>query len=301
MARTARKVDELASEGEEMKEALSAVLGVADEQGTVTWSDVSDDLSSGQWGRLIETGLLVDAGGSGFVLDDPEGVREALDEADPSSSVSPSTTSDDDRDLSWSKWDKIAAVAVLGLFLGYTQPPIRGTVGGVIDLLLGPLHATLPFHIVVMILAIVTGVWTAVLQDNLMNTEVMSEYQEKQQQFKDRINEAKERGDDEAVKEIREEQMGAMDTGIFKAQFRPMVWIMLFTIPAFLWMYWMILDVGVAASQPAMVLPLIGEVATWRTAVLGPVQVWLVWYFICSLGFSQIMRKALNVQTSMAG
>jgi len=297
MARTARKVEELASDGEEMKEALSAVLAVADEQGTVTWPDVSDDLSTGQWGRLIETGLLVDADGDGFVLDDPEGVREALDETEPE----PTGGSDEDRDLSWSKWDKVAAVVVLGFFLGYTQPPIRAVVGGVIDLALGPLNATLPFHIVVMILAIVTGVWTAVLQDNLMNTEIMSEYQEKQQKFKDRINEAKERGDDEAVKRIREEQMGAMDTGIFKAQFRPMVWIMLFTIPVFLWMYWMILDVGVSASQPAMVLPLIGEVATWRTAVLGPVQVWLVWYFVCSLGFSQIMRKALNVQTSMAG
>jgi uncharacterized membrane protein (DUF106 family) len=95
--------------------------------------------------------------------------------------------------------------------------------------------------------------------------------------------------------------MENMDTGIFKAQFRPMVWIMLLTIPAFLWMYWMILDVGVSAAQPALVIPLYGEVPTWTTAVVGPIQIWLVWYFVCSLGFSQIMRKALNVQTSPTG
>ncbi|MFB6298423.1 MAG: DUF106 domain-containing protein [Salinirussus sp.] len=294
MARTARKVEELAGDGEEMAEALSAVLAVADEKGTVTWTDVSDDISSGQWGRLIETGLLVDADGEGFVLDDPEGVRDALDETEPESDT-------DDKDLSWSKYDKIAAVGVVGLFLGYSQPSIRAAIGGVIDVALGPLNAMLPFHVVVLILAIATGLWTAILQDSLMNADVMSDYQEKQQEFKDRIEAAKERDDDEAVKQIREEQMSEMDTGIFKAQFRPMVWIMLFTIPAFLWMYWMILDVGVSASQPVIVLPLLGEIATWRTAILGPVQVWLVWYFVCSLGFSQIMRKALNVQTSMAG
>jgi uncharacterized membrane protein (DUF106 family) len=66
----------------------------------------------------------------------------------------------------------------------------------------------------------------------------------------------------------------------------------------FLWLYWMVLDVGISASQPVMVLPLVGEVATWRSAILGPVQIWLVWYFLCSMGFNQILRKALNVQTS---
>jgi uncharacterized membrane protein (DUF106 family) len=93
-------------------------------------------------------------------------------------------------------------------------------------------------------------------------------------------------------------EMMAENTGMFKAQFRPMVWIMLLTIPVFLWLYWMVLDVGITATEPAMVLPLVGEVTTWRTKVLGPIQLWLVWYFLCSMGFNQILRKALNVQTS---
>ena len=82
MPRTAQKIDDLASEGEEMTDALSVVLDVAEEQGTVTWSDVSDDITSGEWGRLIESGLLVDADGEGFVVEDPEAVREALEAAD---------------------------------------------------------------------------------------------------------------------------------------------------------------------------------------------------------------------------
>jgi uncharacterized membrane protein (DUF106 family) len=296
MPRTAQKIDDLASEGEEMTDALSVVLDVAEEQGTVTWSDVSDDITSGQWGRLIEKGLLVDAGGDGFVVDDPDGVREALDEADPAAS-------DGDGGVSWTKYDKIAGLGVLGLFAGYSLPSIRARIGGGVDIFMGPLDAALPFYIVIMVLAMVTGLYTTILQDALMDTSVMGNYQEKNKQLQERRKRAKEAGDEEELEKIREEQMEMMseNLGMFKAQFRPMVWIMLLTIPVFLWLYWMVLDVGITANSPVMVLPLVGEVETWRSAVVGPVQVWLVWYFLCSMGFNQILRKALNVQTGMSG
>jgi len=295
MPRTAQKIDDLASEGKEMTDALTVVLDVAEEQGTVTWSDVSDDISSGQWGRLIEKGLLIDAGGDGFVVDDPDGVREALGEADPDTSS--------DGEVNWTKYDKIAGLGVLGMFAGYSLPSVRAQIGSVIDIVMGPLEATVPFYIVIMVLALVTGMYTTILQDALMDTSVMGNYQDKNKELQERRKRAKEAGDEEELERIREEQMEMMseNLGMFKAQFRPMVWIMLLTIPVFLWLYWMVLDVGITASEPVMVLPLVGEVQTWRSAVIGPVQVWLVWYFLCSMGFNQILRKALNVQTGMGG
>jgi uncharacterized membrane protein (DUF106 family) len=295
MPRTAQKVDDLAREGEEMAEALSVVLDVAEEKGTVTWTDVSGDITSGQWGRLIEKGLLVDAGGSGFVVDDPEGVREALSDSDAESS------SDGGQD--WTKYDKIAAVGVLGMFLAYSIQSLRAQIASVIDIAMGPLEAALPFYIVIMVLAMLTGMYTTILQDALMDTSVMGDYQEKNKELRERRKKAKERGDDEELERIREEQMEMMseNAGMFKAQFRPMVWIMLLTIPVFLWLYWMVLDVGITAAEPVMVLPLLGEVSSWQSAVLGPIQVWLIWYFLCSMGFNQILRKALNVQTSPTG
>ena len=295
MPRTAQKVDDLAKEGEAMTDALVAVLEVAEDKGTVTWSDVSDDITSGQWGRLIEKGLLVDAGGDGFVVDDPDGVRDALEEAD----AEPSS----DGDHSWTKYDKLAGVGVLVMFVAYSLPSLRAQIASVIDIFMGPIEAALPFYIVIMVLAMLTGMYTTILQDALMDTSIMSDYQEKNKELRERRKRAKEAGDDEELERIREEQMEMMseNTGVFKAQFRPMVWIMLLTIPVFLWLYWMVLDVGITASEPGMVLPLLGEVGTWQTAVLGPIQVWLVWYFLCSMGFNQILRKALNVQTSPTG
>jgi uncharacterized membrane protein (DUF106 family) len=290
MPRTAHKVDELAEEGESMTDALAAVLEVADEQGTVTWSDVSEDLTTGQWGRLIETGLLVDADGEGFVVDDPEGVREALGEADPAS--------DEEADGSWTTYDKAAGVGALGIMIGYLDPNIRAVIGSTLDVLLGPLSSALPFYMMILVLAVLTGLWSTILQDNLMNMDIMSDYQEKNKELRERRKQAKERGDDEALQEIQKEQMAMMseNAGMFKAQFRPMVWIMLLTIPVFLWMYWMILDVGVGQGT-VIVMPLIGEVTDWNAGV-GPMPAWIIWYFVCSMGFAQIMRKALNVRTS---
>jgi uncharacterized membrane protein (DUF106 family) len=292
MPRTAQKVDDLAKEGEHMTDALVAVLDVAEEEGTVTWSDVSDDLTTGEWGRLIEKGLLIDAGGEGFVVDDPDGVRDALGEADPASN--------EDQDTSWTSYDKIAAMTVLGLFVGYALPSARSAIAGTVDILFGPIDSFLPFYLVVLVLALLTGVFSSVIQDNLMNTEVMGDYQEQAEELKERRKRAKERGDDEELERIQEEQMEMMseNLGMFKAQIRPMVWIMLFTIPVFLWLYWVVRDLGVTASSTVIVMPLAGEISNWQAGLVGPMEAWLVWYFVCSLAFTQILRKSLNVQTS---
>ncbi|WP_135363673.1 DUF106 domain-containing protein [Halosimplex halophilum] len=318
MARTAEKAESLAEESQSMADAMARVLRVADEQGTVEWSDVSGDITSGEWGRLIEQGILVDVDGEGFVVDDPEGVRDALGDDAPAeagstdgssgssgSSASSGTStassgSTDDEDEGWSRWDKLAAVATVALFLGYSQAPIRNGVGGVIDLALGPLADVMPFYIMILVLATFTGFSSTVLQGKLMNMEKMGEYQERMQEIQERRKEAKERGDDEALEEIQEEQMEAMgdQLGMFKEQFRPMVWIMLVNIPVFLWIYFMVQTPEmVAGTGPAMVLPLIGEIATWNQRI-GPMWAWIVWYFVCSMSFTQIVRKALDVQTT---
>jgi uncharacterized membrane protein (DUF106 family) len=311
MASTADNAASLADESQDLADAMSRVLDVADEKGVVTWTDVSGDISSGQWGRLIEQGILVDAGGDGFVVDDPEGVREAIGKSEPApTTTSPddsdtdtdtsSADADDDEESSWSKYDKAAAVGTVGLFLGYSQAPIRDAIGGVLDIFLGPLASVMPFYIMILVLAVFTSLNSAILQGKLMDMEKMGEYQAQMQAIKEKRKEAKEVGDDEALERIQEHQMDAMtdQLGMFKEQFRPMVWIMLVNIPVFLWIYWMVQTPAmIPTAGPVMVLPIIGEVSSW-TARIGPMWIWIIWYFVCSMSFSQIVRKALDVQTT---
>jgi uncharacterized membrane protein (DUF106 family) len=292
MARTAEKVESLAREDGELLDALDVVLDVAESEGTVEWADVSDEMTSGQWGRLIETGLLIDADGNGFAVDDPDGIRDALadDEVEGATSV-------DDEESSWSQYDKLAAVGALGMMAGYSLPSIRNTIGSSLDLLFGPLEAILPFYVVVMVLAMLTGLYSTLLQANLMDMDKMGEYQAQMKEIQEKRKDAKERGDEEALDRIQQEQMEAMgdQMGMFKEQFRPMVWIMLLTIPVFLWMYWMILTQSLHPETVTM--PLLGTVS-WQQGVLGPLQAWILWYFLCSMGFTQIIRKSLNIQTT---
>jgi len=305
MPRIESKVRTLVSNDDGMREAVETVLDRTDDgEDEVRWLDVKGDITSGQWGRLIEKEVLVE-GEEGFRVADAEATRAGLG---PASSTTGESTSEsitevpDDDESSWSKYDKGAALVTVGLFVGYSWKPLRDLIGTAMDVPLGPLQEMLPFYAVVMILALATGLYSTLLQANLMNMDKMSAYQERMKDIQERRKEAKEAGDDDALDAIQEEQMDAMgdQLGMFKEQFRPMVWIMFLTIPVFLWMYWSI-GVGQNASAQvaldSLVLPLVGEVG-WTDSVIGPIQAWIVWYFLCSMGFTQIIRKSLNIDIS---
>lgn len=267
MARIESRVRDLVGSDADMRAAVETVLDRADD-GEVEWADVRDELTSGQWGRLIEKGILVD-GDEGFRLADAGETRAGLeDDTSGSGGSSSSSTDVDTGDSSWSKYDKGAAVVTVGLFLGYSVSEVRNVIGGVMDAALGPLAEMLPFYAVVMVLALATGLYSTLLQANLMDMEKMGKYQERMKDIQQRQKDAKERGDDAELEKIQEEQMEAMgdQMGMFKEQFRPMVWIMFLTIPVFLWMYWAI-GVG-GGSDPHIVtenivLPLVGSVG-WK-------------------------------------
>ncbi|NHN59837.1 DUF106 domain-containing protein [Halorussus rarus] len=286
-----------------MADALAVVYDRTDGGSErIEWADVNDALTSGQWGRLIEKDVLESVGDE-FRLADPGAVEAALDDEPATTVTTTDTDADvadiDDDESSWTKWDKLAAVGAAGLFLGYSQRPIRDIVGGTVDVVLGPVDAVVPFYVVVLVVALLTGLFTTLLQANLMDMDKMSAYQQRMKDIQEKRKQAQERGDDEALEEIREEQMDAMgdQMGMFKEQFRPMVWTMFVTIPVFLWIYWMVLDGHVSTGEWTIVAPLIGE-ARWTSKVLGPMQLWIIWYFLCSMSFTQLLRKSLNIQTT---
>jgi uncharacterized membrane protein (DUF106 family) len=288
MARTAEKVRSLVREDPEMATILEDLL---DHDGELQWQDVSGDVSSGQWGRLLEKDILVE-GDEGFQFADPEGVEDGL---------APENEGDDDspESTSWSTYDKLAGVGAVGAMVGYSYSPIRNGIGSAIDLLLGPLDAMLPFYVVILVLAVLTGLYSTLLQANLTDMDKMSEYQERAQALQDKMSAAKERGDEAEVERLREEQMEAFgdQAGMLKEQFRPMVWIMLLTIPVFLWMYWKLGTGRVPTSEITMVLPLMGEV-NLQSGQVVVFPAWIIWYMVCSFSFSNVIRKALNIQTT---
>ncbi|MFD1643883.1 DUF106 domain-containing protein [Halohasta litorea] len=284
------------------REALRVVIERTDGGSEeIQWDDVSDVLSSGQWGQLISQEVLVGTS-SGFALANPDRVGDMLadgpDETDASHAndadeVHPDTIESE----SWTRYDKLAGVMSLVFMAGYWNPQVRNVVASIDDVLLGPVTDVLPFYAVILGLAVLTGLYSTVLQDRLMDHEAMAAYRERMEELKQRREAAKERGDDEALEAIQEEQMEAAgdQLGMFKLQFRPMVWIMLLTIPVFLWLRWKVSG-GHLGNTAGMVLPLVGSVG-WQGTV-GPMPTWIVWYFLCSLASRQIIQKMFGIQTS---
>lgn len=295
MGHAAERARRLIDEDASFADAIVSIRSALEERDEVEWRDVKDDLTSGEWGRLIQEGVL-ESGEEGFYLADPEGIQELMDEGyEPISVDIPEV----DADVSWSTYDKLAGGATVLFMLGYWYDPVRDQLGESINLIVAPLEATMPFFAVILALAMITGLYSTLLQANLMDTEVIGAHQARMQAVQEKRKEAQERGDDAALERIQQEQMEAMGgmLEMFKAQFRPMVWITLLTIPLFLWLWWYVGTGQVPDTEMTVVLPLIAEIR-WDDTFIGPMPSWILWYILCSLGFTQLIRKVLNIQTT---
>ena len=297
MARIERKVSGLIMRDAGIVESIRTVLEKSvDGEVELDWADVRGEVTSGHWGRLIETGILKE-GEKGFQVSDAATIKQAIENFDQPRAKKSKTKSDVEG--KWTKWDKAAAVFAISLFAGYSFAEGREGIGRGVDLLIGPADAVLPFYLVIMILALFTGLYSTLLQANLMDMEKMGEYQSEMKELQERQKAAQKSGDKEEMERLREEQMEAMgdQMGMFKLQFRPMVWIMVFTIPVFLWIYWKILSGNIDPNEVTITVPFVGE-ADWTEGLVGPIQLWIVWYFMSSMAFTQVIRKALNIRTS---
>ena len=280
-----------------IREAVSVVLhrskGDTEE---LEWADVADVLSSSQWGQLIQEDVLIE-GASGFMLADPDRVREVLKSAerDEASGVDVMAIESEP----WTRYDKIAGLVALVFFAGYWNTHIRDVIASFDDIVLGPIVHVLPFFAVILLLAVVTGLYSTVLQARLKNSEVIEAYQKRMSELRERKEAAKERGDEAALEAIQEEQLDAAGDQfeLLKVQFRPMVWIMLLTIPVFLWLRWKVRGGHLGASHPGIVVPLFGAVS-WQQSLVGPMPTWILWYLLCSFASRQIIQKPLDVRPS---
>jgi uncharacterized membrane protein (DUF106 family) len=189
--------------------------------------------------------------------------------------------------------DKAAMAVGFVLFFGVMiSAELREGLGAATGLLLGWLPDILPFHVVLFILAAVTGLYASLIQKYTMDWEFLRNSQEKMKKLQRNMKEAQLSGDQSRIQAMQNEQMKAVaDQGkMMQMQFKPMLYIGIVSIPLFMWAYSFI------SANPNMMMTF----PFWGThdinsTVLGPILYWFYWYFICSLPVSQIIRKALDI------
>ena len=183
------------------------------------------------------------------------------------------------------------AIGFIFFFGIMVSTDLRRGIGATADYGLGWLPGILPFQVVLMILAAITGLYATLIQKYTMDWEFMRRSQEKAKKLQTDMKEAQLSGDKARLQRLQEEQMKmvAEQGKMMQMQFKPMLYIGIVSIPLFMWAYFFI-----GNHQVVMTFPFWGpQVITGR--VLGPIIYWFYWYFICSIPVSQIIRKALDV------
>ena len=189
--------------------------------------------------------------------------------------------------------DKAAMAVGFVLFFGVMiSTDLRTGLGLATGHLLGWLPEILPFHVVLFIMAAITGLYASLIQKYTMDWEYLRNSQEKMKTLQRNMKEAQLSGDQAKIQAMQNEQMKAVaDQGkMMQMQFKPMLYIGILSIPLFMWAYSFIH----ANPSMTMTFPFWGTHPI-NTTVLGPILYWFYWYFICSLPVSQIIRKALDI------
>ncbi|MGA2883904.1 MAG: EMC3/TMCO1 family protein [Halobacteriota archaeon] len=177
---------------------------------------------------------------------------------------------------------------------------LRNPVGQAMNYVLGGLITTLhvPLFITILLLSVITGSYSSLLLNRFVDQDQVKQSQAKMREFQKVYREAQLAGDQGKLKKLEKERAEVMELSMdVQAQtMRPMPYILIISLPLFGWLSYTMANVGSwPASVPTtMTFPHFGTLA-YTQGVIWTFPVWLVWYLVCSLVFTQVIRKTLGM------
>jgi uncharacterized membrane protein (DUF106 family) len=194
-------------------------------------------------------------------------------------------------------WEKYSMLIIMGVMMlmmwAYTVEWLKTGVGHGIDSALAPSidWFTIPFYILFVILSGFTGLYSSIIQKYTIDYEKMTESQERMKEFQTEYREATLSQDEKKIKKLEAKRDRVMKEQLVlsQQQFKPMIYILVFTVPIFFWLLYRL-----AAATSTITFPYYGTLGL-NDAVIWVVPAWILWYMICSITLSQVIRKALNI------
>jgi uncharacterized membrane protein (DUF106 family) len=194
----------------------------------------------------------------------------------------------------------VSLFLTMGIILVSTIPVVRHVVGTAMDLVLGPLLAdpvNLPFFTIILILSALTGLYSSLLQKYTIDYERLQVVQEGMKEFQKEYRDAQLSKDEKRIKKLesKRDKMMKEQMEVSQEQFKPMAYILLVSIPIFLWLiYKLPLVTELKPDLASIIFPYFGSRAIW-TGAIWIVPAWILWYMICSISISQVIRKSMNI------
>jgi len=184
------------------------------------------------------------------------------------------------------------------LFIGVMIPSVRDIIGSGMNILMSPILMLVGesnFFLILSAMAIITAIYSSLIQKYVVDQSKMLEFQERMKIFQKEMREAQKTQNTYMLKKLEEQQAEMMQEqmGMMKDQFKPMFYIVLVSIPLLMWAYYYI---GLHPDA-SMIFPFWGE-QNLSGRVFFMFTYWLFWYFMSSLAFSQVLRKFLNIRAA---
>ena len=185
----------------------------------------------------------------------------------------------------------------MGILLISTIPVVRTTIGSAMDAILGPLlvePVLLPFYVVILILSALTGLYSSLLQKYTVDYERIQEAQEGMKEFQKEYRDAQLSKDEKRIKKLesKRDKMMKEQMEASQANFRPMAYILLVSLPIFFWLIYKMPTLSDEAAR--VILPYFGAMSIYHGSI-WIVPAWILWYMLCSLCISQVIRKSMNI------
>lgn len=195
-------------------------------------------------------------------------------------------------------WDEYSIWLTFGfMFLmmwAYTVEWLRVGVGQSIDSVFAPLVTVfgIPFFILIVILSALTGLYSSIVQKYTIDYDKMTESQERMKEFQTEYREAQLSQDEKKIKklEAKKDRVMKEQLEMSQQQFKPMAYILVLSVPIF---FWLLYRLPLSPDQ-FLIFPFVGKTVL-TAAAFGPFPAWILWYMVCSLTISQVIRKSLDI------
>ncbi len=194
-------------------------------------------------------------------------------------------------------WDKYGIYIALGfmmlMMLSYSIEWLRLGVGEGINTAFSPIvdGFNIPFYILIVILSGFTGLYSSIIQKYTIDYEKMTESQERMKEFQTEYREAQLSQDEKKIKkmDVKKDRVMREQLEMSQQQFKPMAYILVITVPIFFWLLFRLEQVKSTITMPYIGTVGLNEAAVWI------IPAWILWYMICSITLSQVIRKSLNI------
>jgi uncharacterized membrane protein (DUF106 family) len=179
---------------------------------------------------------------------------------------------------------------------------LRQPIGTAMNVVLGGLVTNLqvPLFITILMLSLVTGSYSSLLLNQFVDQRQVKQSQAKMKEFQKVYREAQLSGDKGKLKKLEDERAEVMQLSLdVQAQtMRPMPYILIISLPLFAWLSYIMYIPALESYVPTtMIFPWYPSPVTlaYTHGVILGFPVWLIWYLLCSLVFTQVIRKTLGM------